>query len=88
STTSSSSSFTTSIPVTALDELVNINSLFTMTVFIGLSLTTPYKQYLKSCLLQLLPLLFPHSPSKDIEEAFIAHINLKIFCFGIFKSTV
>ncbi|KAM1346027.1 hypothetical protein FF1_035336 [Malus domestica] len=36
-----SSSSTTSVHVTALDGLVNVNSLFTIAVFVGLSLATP-----------------------------------------------
>ncbi|KAL1162223.1 hypothetical protein V6Z11_A07G187900 [Gossypium hirsutum] len=46
--TSSSSSSTTSVHVTALDGLVNVNSLFTIAVFVGLSLTTPGQHSLEN----------------------------------------
>ncbi|KAJ4963777.1 hypothetical protein NE237_023716 [Protea cynaroides] len=46
SITSSSSS--TSVHVTALDGLVNVNSLFTIAVFMGLSLTTPGQHSLEN----------------------------------------
>ncbi|KAK1426908.1 hypothetical protein QVD17_15588 [Tagetes erecta] len=39
---------TTSIHVTALDGLVNVNSLFTIAVFVGLSLTTPGQHSLEN----------------------------------------
>ncbi|XP_072988322.1 uncharacterized protein [Typha latifolia] len=39
---------TTSIHVTALDGVVNVNSLFTVAVFVGLSLTTPGQRSLES----------------------------------------
>ncbi|XP_057516717.1 uncharacterized protein LOC130797936 [Amaranthus tricolor] len=45
---SSSSSSTTSVHVTALDGLVNVNSLFTIAVFVGLSLTTPGQRSLEN----------------------------------------
>ncbi|PPD97905.1 hypothetical protein GOBAR_DD05079 [Gossypium barbadense] len=46
--TSSSSSSTTRVHVTALDGLVNVNSLFTIAVFVGLSLTTPGQHSLEN----------------------------------------
>ena len=39
-TSNSIAATTTSVHVTALDGLVNVNSLFTIAVFVGLSLTT------------------------------------------------
>lgn len=45
---SMSSSSTTSVHVTALDGLVNVNSFFTIAVFVGLSLTTPGQQSLEN----------------------------------------
>ncbi|OVA00068.1 hypothetical protein BVC80_1699g4 [Macleaya cordata] len=48
STSSSSSISTTSVHVTALDGLVNVNSLFTIAVFVGLSLTTPGQHSLEN----------------------------------------
>ncbi|KAI4374430.1 hypothetical protein MLD38_012426 [Melastoma candidum] len=39
---------TTSVHVTALDGLVNVNSLFTIAVFVGLSLTTPGQHSLEN----------------------------------------
>ncbi|RZC86966.1 hypothetical protein C5167_030316 [Papaver somniferum] len=48
-TTSDSASYsTTSVHVTALDGLVNVNSLFTIAVFVGLSLTTPGQHSLEN----------------------------------------
>ncbi|GLT64787.1 hypothetical protein SLA2020_372580 [Shorea laevis] len=44
----SSDSSTTSVHVTALDGLVNVNSLFTIAVFVGLSLTTPGQHSLEN----------------------------------------
>ncbi|RWR89470.1 maternal effect embryo arrest protein [Cinnamomum micranthum f. kanehirae] len=41
-------STTTSIHVTALDGIVNVNSLFTMAAFVGLSLTTPGQRSLEN----------------------------------------
>lgn len=41
-------STTTSIHVMALDGIVNVNSLFTMAVFVGLSLTTPGQRSLEN----------------------------------------
>ncbi|GMH25814.1 hypothetical protein Nepgr_027657 [Nepenthes gracilis] len=45
---SSSPSTTTSVHVTALDGLVNVNSLFTIAVFVGLSIATPGQRSLES----------------------------------------
>ncbi|KHN23796.1 hypothetical protein glysoja_044968, partial [Glycine soja] len=45
---SSSSSSTTSVHMIALDGLVNVNSLFTIVVFEGLSLTTPGQHSLEN----------------------------------------
>ncbi|KAL9227502.1 hypothetical protein vseg_003185 [Gypsophila vaccaria] len=45
---SSFSNDTTSVHVTALDGLVNVNSLFTIAVFVGLSLTTPGQHSLEN----------------------------------------
>nr|GMD67019.1 uncharacterized protein LOC109162592 [Ipomoea batatas] len=44
---SAPSSSTTSVHVTALDGLVNVNSLFTVAVFVGLSLATPGQKSLE-----------------------------------------
>ncbi|XP_019166816.1 PREDICTED: uncharacterized protein LOC109162592 [Ipomoea nil] len=44
---STPSSSTTSVHVTALDGLVNVNSLFTVAVFVGLSLATPGQKSLE-----------------------------------------
>ncbi|KAM3683635.1 hypothetical protein ACJW31_12G162900 [Castanea mollissima] len=46
-TSASISETTTSVHVTALDGLVNVNSLFTIAVFVGLSLTTPNQRSLE-----------------------------------------
>ncbi|KAM1031583.1 hypothetical protein ACFX13_036113 [Malus domestica] len=43
-----SSSSTTSVHVMALDGLVNVNSLFTIAVFVGLSLATPGQRSLEN----------------------------------------
>ncbi|XP_048422390.1 uncharacterized protein LOC103949561 [Pyrus x bretschneideri] len=43
-----SSSSTTSVHVMALDGLVNVNSLFTMAVFVGLSFATPGQRSLEN----------------------------------------
>ncbi|KAK9757256.1 hypothetical protein RND81_01G152200 [Saponaria officinalis] len=45
---STPSDTTTSVHVTALDGLVNVNSLFTIAVFVGLSLTTPGQRSLEN----------------------------------------
>ncbi|KAJ6401568.1 hypothetical protein OIU84_016881 [Salix udensis] len=43
-----SSTTTTSVHVTALDGLVNVNSLFTVAVFVGLSLAAPNQHSLEN----------------------------------------
>ncbi|XVF21263.1 hypothetical protein REPUB_Repub12eG0075200 [Reevesia pubescens] len=115
--TSSSSSSTTSVHVTALDGLVNVNSLFTIAVFVGLSLTTPGQHSLEnrapcdadidvakkllvfevvsfsfflfsSLVAQGLKLAINLLNSKDVDQAFRAHINLKILRFGMMGSAV
>ncbi|XP_030472767.2 uncharacterized protein LOC115690539 isoform X2 [Syzygium oleosum] len=48
SSSSSAATTTTSVQVTALDGLVNVNSLFTIAVFVGLSLTTPPQHSLEN----------------------------------------
>lgn len=109
---SSSSSSTTSVHVTALDGIVNVNSLFTIAVFVGLSLTTPGQHSLEnpsacdagvdvakkllvfevvsfsfflfsSLVAQGLKLALNLINSKDVDEAFRAHINLKVLRFGM-----
>lgn len=112
----SSSSSTTSVHVTALDGLVNVNSLFTIAVFVGLSLTTPGQQSLEnracdagidvakkllvfevvsfsfflfsSLVAQGLKLAINLLNSKDVDEAFRAHINLKVLRLGMLGSAV
>ncbi|KAG4174806.1 hypothetical protein ERO13_A11G143400v2 [Gossypium hirsutum] len=115
--TSSSSSSTTSVHVTALDGLVNVNSLFTIAVFVGLSLATPGQHSLEnrapcdagidvakkllvfevvsfsfflfsSLVAQGLKLAINLLNSKDVDEAFRAHINLKVLRFGMMGSAV
>ncbi|KAA3458522.1 maternal effect embryoarrest 60 [Gossypium australe] len=114
---SSSSSSKTSVHVTALDGLVNVNSLFTVAVFVGLSLTTPGQHSLEnrapcdagadvakkllvfevvsfsfflfsSLVAQGLKLAINLLNSKDVDEAFRAHINLKVLRFGMMGSAV
>ncbi|PIA52472.1 hypothetical protein AQUCO_01000388v1 [Aquilegia coerulea] len=110
-----SSSSTTSVHVTALDGLVNVNSLFTIAVFVGLSLTTPGQKSLEmksacdadinharrllvfevvsfsfflfsSLVAQGLKLAINLLNSKDVDEAFRAHINLTVLKFGMLGS--
>ncbi|GAV76531.1 hypothetical protein CFOL_v3_20004 [Cephalotus follicularis] len=117
SSSSSSSTTTTSVHVTALDGLVNVNSLFTIAVFVGLSLTTPGQHSLEdsttcdagidvakkllvfevvsfsfflfsSLVAQGLKLAINLLNSKDVDEAFKAHINLKVLRFGMMGSAV
>ncbi|KAM7271065.1 hypothetical protein ACFE04_030279 [Oxalis oulophora] len=112
-----SSASTTSVHVTALDGLVNVNSLFTIAVFVGLSLTTPNQHSLEnrsdcdadietakkllvfevvsfsfflfsSLVAQGLKLAINLLNSKDVNEAFRAHINLKVLRFGMMGSAV
>lgn len=114
---SSSSSSTTSVHVTALDGIVNVNSLFTIAVFVGLSLTTPGQHSLEnpsacdagvdvakkllvfevvsfsfflfsSLVAQGLKLALNLINSKDVDEAFRAHINLKVLRFGMMGSAI
>ncbi|KAK7395496.1 hypothetical protein VNO78_16055 [Psophocarpus tetragonolobus] len=114
---SSSSSSTTSVHVTALDGLVNVNSLFTIAVFVGLSLTTPGQRSLEnrsacdagvdvakkllvfevvsfsfflfsSLVAQGLKLALNLLNSKDVDEAFRAHINLRILRLGMLGSAI
>lgn len=115
SVTSMSSSSTTSVHVTALDGLVNVNSLFTIAVFVGLSLTVPGQKSLEnrtacdagndvakkllvfevvsfsfflfsSLIAQGLKLALNLLNSKDVDEAFRAHINLKVLRSGMLAS--
>ncbi|GMP90145.1 hypothetical protein CsSME_00041406 [Camellia sinensis var. sinensis] len=112
-----SSSSTTSVHVTALDGLVNVNSLFTIAVFVGLSLTTPNQHSLEnpsacdagvaaakkllvfevvsfsfflfsSLVAQGLKLAINLLNSKDVDEAFRAHINFKVLRFGMLASAI
>lgn len=114
---SSSSLATTSVHVTALDGLVNVNSLSTIAVFVGLSLTTPGQKSLEdrtacdvgidivkkllvfevvsfsfflfsSLVAQGLKLAINLLNSKDVDEAFRAHINLKVLRLGMMASAV
>ncbi|KAJ9169858.1 hypothetical protein P3X46_018006 [Hevea brasiliensis] len=117
SASSSSSVSTTRVHVTALDGLVNVNSLFTIAVFVGLSLTTPGQRSLEnrsacdagidvakkllvfevvsfsfflfsSLIAQGLKLAINLLNSKDVDEAFRAHINLNVLRFGMMGSAV
>ncbi|XP_043690243.1 uncharacterized protein LOC122640999 [Telopea speciosissima] len=117
SSTSYSSVSSTSVHVTALDGLVNVNSLFTIAVFVGLSLTTPGQRSLEnkgacdagldvakrllafevvsfsfflfsSLVAQGLKLAINLLNSKDVDEAFRAHINLKVLRFGMLGSAI
>ncbi|KAM1458170.1 hypothetical protein ACFX13_036116 [Malus domestica] len=110
-----SSSSTTSVHVTALDGLVNVNSLFTIAVFVGLSLATPGQRSLanriscdagndvakkllvfevvsfsfflfSSLVAQGLKLAINLLNSKNVEDAFRGHINLKVLRFGMLGS--
>ncbi|XP_044501761.1 uncharacterized protein LOC123222845 isoform X2 [Mangifera indica] len=111
------SSSTTSVHVTALDGIVNVNSLFTIAVFVGLSLTTPGQQSLEassacdagieiarnilvfevvsfsfflfsSLVAQGLKLALNLINSKNVDDAFRAHINLKVLRFGMMASAI
>ncbi|CAN1845499.1 hypothetical protein LINPERHAP1_LOCUS37863, partial [Linum perenne] len=100
---------TTSVHVTALDGLVNVNSLFTIAVFVGLSLENrtscdagidearrllvfevlSFSFFLFSSLVaQGLKLAINLLNSKDVDEAFKAHINLKVLRFGMMGSAI
>ncbi|CAL0302832.1 unnamed protein product [Lupinus luteus] len=114
---SPSSSTTTSVHVTALDGLVNVNSLFTIAVFVGLSLTTPGQRSLEnrtacdadiavaqkllvfevvsfsfflfsSLIAQGLKLALNLLNTNDVDDAFRAHINLKVLRFGMLGSAI
>lgn len=116
-TSTPSSVATTSVHVTALDGLVNVNSLFTIAVFVGLSLTTPGQKSLEdrtacdagidvvkkllvfevvsfsfflfsSLVAQGLKLAINLLNSKDVDEAFRAHINLKVLRLGMMGSAI
>ncbi|KAG2672709.1 hypothetical protein I3843_13G048600 [Carya illinoinensis] len=115
--TATATTTTTSVHVTALDGLVNVNSLFTIAVFVGLSLTTPGQRSLEnkqacdadpdvarkllvfevvsfsfflfsSLVAQGLKLAINLLNSKDVNEAFRAHINFKILRLGMMASAV
>ncbi|CAI0426542.1 unnamed protein product [Linum tenue] len=117
SSPSSAAGATTSVHVTALDGLVNVNSLFTIAVFVGLSFTTPGQRSLEnrtscdagieeakkllvfevvsfsfflfsSLIAQGLKLAINLLNSKDVDEAFKAHINLKVLRFGMMGSAI
>ncbi|CAN0858992.1 hypothetical protein LINGRAHAP2_LOCUS7537 [Linum grandiflorum] len=114
---SSEAAATTSVHVTALDGLVNVNSLFTIAVFVGLSFTTPGQRSLEnrtscdagieeakkllvfevlsfsfflfsSLVAQGLKLAINLLNSKDVDEAFKAHINIKVLRFGMMGSAI
>ncbi|KAG9154362.1 hypothetical protein Leryth_000803 [Lithospermum erythrorhizon] len=114
---SSSTASTTSVHVTALDGLVNVNSLFTIAVFVGLSLTIPGQRSLEertscdagidvirkllvfevvsfsfflfsSLVAQGLKLAINLLNSKDVDEGFRAHINLRVLRFGMLGSAI
>ncbi|XP_011024731.1 PREDICTED: uncharacterized protein LOC105125806 [Populus euphratica] len=116
-TTPGVASSTTSVHVTALDGIVNVNSLFTVAVFVGLSLTTPNQRSLQnsiscdagidmaknllvfevvsfsfflfsSLVAQGLKLAINLLNSKDVDDAFRAHINLKVLRFGMMGSAI
>jgi hypothetical protein len=105
------------VHVTALDGLVNVNSLFTVAAFVGLSLTIPNQRSLannsacdagvdmarnllvfevvsfsfflfSSLVAQGLKLAINLLNSKDVDEAFRAHINLKVLRLGMMGSAV
>ncbi|KAM7496302.1 hypothetical protein LguiA_020716 [Lonicera macranthoides] len=115
--TTSSTTLTTSVHVTALDGLVNVNSLFTIAVFVGLSLTTPGQRSLEnrsvcdagndvakkllvfevvsfsfflfsSLVAQGLKLAINLLNSKDVDEVFRAHINVRVLRLGMLGSAV
>ncbi|KAI3856239.1 hypothetical protein MKW92_001403 [Papaver armeniacum] len=104
-TTSDSASYsTTSVHVTALDGLVNVNSLFTIAVFVGLSLTTPGQHSLEnkdicdagidvllslsSLIAQGLKLAINLLNSEYVDEALRAHINIKVLRFEMLGSAI
>lgn len=108
---------TTTVHVTALDGLVNVNSLFTVAVFVGLSLATPgqrslddsgacnagedivrnllifevasFSSFLFSSLIaQGLKLAIMLINSKQVDDAFRAHINNKMLRLGMLASAI
>ncbi|EPS59734.1 hypothetical protein M569_15072, partial [Genlisea aurea] len=108
---------TTSVHIAALDGIVNVNSLFTVAVFVGLSLATPGQHSLEkpsacdsgievarrlivfevvsfsfflfsSLVAQGLKLAINLLNSRDADEAFRAHINLKVLRCGMLASAV
>ncbi|CAN1335297.1 hypothetical protein LINPERPRIM_LOCUS36696 [Linum perenne] len=82
---------TTSVHVTALDGLVNVNSLFTIAVFVGLSFTTPGQRSLEnrtSCDAGIDEARKLLVFEVDVDEAFKAHINLKVLRFGMMGSAI
>ncbi|XP_078447758.1 uncharacterized protein LOC144716503 [Wolffia australiana] len=110
-----SSQTTTDIHVTALDGLVNVNSLFTIAVFVGLSVAAPGERSLEgksacdagiqvaenllvfevvafssflfsSLVAQGLKLALNLLNSKNVDDAFRAHINIKVLRFGMLLS--
>jgi len=116
-TSASTSATTTGVHVTALDGLVNVNSHFTIAVFVGLSLTTPNQHSLEnktacdagidvarkllvfevvsfsfflfsSLVAQGLKLAINLLNSKDVDEVFRAHINLKVLRLGMMGSAI
>ncbi|XP_028752668.1 uncharacterized protein LOC114712316 [Neltuma alba] len=114
---SSSSSSPANVQVTALDGIVNVNSLFTIAVFVGLSLTTQGQRSLEnrsscdagndvarkllvfevvsfsfflfsSLVAQGLKLAINLLNSKDVDEAFRSHLNVKVLRLGMLGSAV
>ncbi|XP_057862511.2 uncharacterized protein LOC131070863 [Cryptomeria japonica] len=108
---------TTTIHVTALDGLVDVNSLFTVAVFVGLSLAKPgqrslddsgtynagediarnllifevasFSAFLFSRLIaQGLKLAIMLINSKQVDDAFRAHINNKMLRLGMLASAI
>ncbi|KAF8402296.1 hypothetical protein HHK36_013248 [Tetracentron sinense] len=106
---------TTTVHVQALDGLVNVNSLFTIAVFVGLSLTTQGQSSLEnkancnagldvakrlvvfevvsfsfflfsSLVAQGLKLAINLINSKNVDDEFRAHINIKVLRFGMLGS--
>ncbi|KAK4268156.1 hypothetical protein QN277_024845 [Acacia crassicarpa] len=114
---SSFSSSPANIQVTALDGIVNVNSLFTIAVFVGLSLTTPGQRSLEnrsscdagndvarkllvfevvsfsfflfsSLVAQGLKLAINLLNSKDVDEDFKSHLNVKMLRLGMLASAM
>ncbi|KAG4930552.1 hypothetical protein JHK84_047538 [Glycine max] len=80
--------------MTFLDGSVNVNSLFTTTIFVGLSLTTSGPVQPREPLLmhrqlpQRLKLALNLLNNKDADEAFQAHINLKALRLDMLGSAI